>query len=106
MSSINKKPPDKIDNTLKHALDMLECYGVPGTMAVCLLEDGGTLLRANGICQDTHGLLLALRAIAESIQHSLANSTDAQSGAYRELCGEVVRAVSTATGDSAHRTAH
>jgi hypothetical protein len=100
---MSKKPPEKIDRTLRHALDMLDCYGSPGAMAVCLLEDGSTLFRASGICQDPHGLMLGLQAIAESVKEAIDKTADED---HRTACYEVLGAVSKAVKTFEHPAAH
>lgn len=104
MSNImTNEPPENIDRTLRHALDMLDCYGAPGALAICLLEDGGTLLRASGVCQDPHGLLLGLQAIAESIQQTLRKAPNKD---YQAACSEVIGAVSKALDILTRPVAH
>jgi hypothetical protein len=100
---MSNNPPEKIDRTLRHALDMLDCYGSPGAMAVCLLEDGSTLFRASGICQDPHGLLLGLYTMAEFVKEAIDKSPDES---RRTACYEVLRAVSKALHAFEHPVAH
>jgi hypothetical protein len=89
-----EKSIKRIDDTLTHALNMLDCHGAPGAMAVCILANGSTLFRASGVCQDAHGLLFGLNAITESMHEIVKHSENIELRiAYEDVINAVGKAL-------------
>lgn len=66
--ALKNEPPKNVQRTLTHALDALDCYGVPGAVAVCLMEDGASYIKASGMCMDLNGAAMALYAAVDAFR--------------------------------------